>query len=288
MTNCNNWFQWLNETRFSSLSLEEKNNLTTSLNFVRDNIIGLFSKIEPRDTIIDIGTGTGLLAFGLLEKISEEGTVIFSDISKECLDFCKKEQNEKFPNKNAQFLFTSCEKIALPNQSVDKATMRSVLCHIIDKQTAINEIYRILKINGEFVAFEPLLSTNVKYHELTNASQISLYNEFKEIENAIMSDKNNSLTNFNAESLKENFNNAGFKNTEITVQDCISSYTVQKGMVEKWFNAQQAPNQPSMKDRFLKHFDASTVQQYMTELENALINKQLDTKVQVMWIKAIK
>ncbi|MBO5947921.1 class I SAM-dependent methyltransferase [bacterium] len=288
MTNCTNWFQWLTQTRFSSMSEQEKINLTNSLNYVRDNVIGLFSKIEPNDTIIDIGTGTGLLAFGLLEKISEDGLVIFSDISKECLEFCEKEQKEIFPNKNAQFLYTSCENIDLPDGAVDKVTMRSVLCHIVDKQNAINEIYRILKPSGEFVAFEPLLSTNVRYHELTNAEQIENYEEFKRAENQIMSDKNNSLTNFDGESLKRNFEVAGFTNTEITIQNCDSSYTVCEGMVKKWFEAQQSPNLPSMKDRFLDFFDVETVNKYILDLEKALINKQLTTRVQVMWIKAIK
>lgn len=288
MKNCTNWFQWLNETRFSALTEVEKINLNNSLNFIRDNIISLFSSIESDNIIIDIGTGTGLIGFGLLEKVSNQGVVIFSDISKECLEFCQQKQKEYFPDKNAEFLYTSCEEIALSDCSVDKATMRSVLCHIVDKQNTINEIYRILKPNGEFVAFEPLLGTNIRYHELTNGCNIEKYEEFKTVENEIMSDKSNSLTNFDAESLKQNFEIAGFSKTEITVQNCDSSYVVTKGMVEKWFNAQQAPNLPSMKDRFLKYFDKTTVEKYMLDLQNALINKQLTTRVQIAWIKAIK
>ena len=72
------------------------------------------------------------------------------------------------------------------------------------------------------------------------------------------------------------------------MQNCDSSYTVKEGMVEKWFVAQQAPNQPSMKDRLLKYFDEIKVNAYMQQLENALINKQLTTRVQIAWIKAIK
>ena len=40
------------------------------------------------------------------------------------------------------------EHIALPESSVHKALMRSVLVHVLNKQPAINEIYRVLKPDG--------------------------------------------------------------------------------------------------------------------------------------------
>ena len=80
-------------------------------------------------------------------------------------------------------LQSPCEEIALPDNSVDKALMRSVLVHIVDKQPAINEIYRILKKGGHFCCFEPIIASNTRYWELTDPKNIRLYEDFKKAEN---------------------------------------------------------------------------------------------------------
>ncbi len=287
MADCENWLQWLNETRFSSMSDEEKSNFDKSLNYIRDKILD-FAKISPDDKIIDIGTGTGLLAFGAADIISDKGLVVFSDVSKECLAFCEEECRKKYPDKNARFVYAPCDKIPFDDNFFDKVLMRSVLAHIVDKQTAIDEIYRVLNKNGEFIAFEPLLSTNVRYHQLTNSEDIDCYAEFKVAEDEIMSDPNNSLTNFDNESLAQNLKISGFSDIQLTLQDVVSNFVVADGVVKKWFESVQSPHHCSMKDNFLKYFDENKVENYIAQVQKALLGKEISTNVKVVWIKAKK
>jgi arsenite methyltransferase len=39
--------------------------------------------------VLDVGCGDGLIAFGALDRVGEEGQVIFSDISQDLLDHCR-------------------------------------------------------------------------------------------------------------------------------------------------------------------------------------------------------
>ena len=77
MSECKNWLEWLNVTRFSSMNQEERANFSKSLFYIRDAVLES-ARIQPNDKILDIGTGTGLLAFGALEKI-DDGLVVFSN-----------------------------------------------------------------------------------------------------------------------------------------------------------------------------------------------------------------
>jgi methylase of polypeptide subunit release factors len=47
------------------------------------------AQLRPGDTLLDVGTGDGLIAFGALERLGPAGRVIFSDISQDLLDHCR-------------------------------------------------------------------------------------------------------------------------------------------------------------------------------------------------------
>ena len=165
---CKNWTQWLKETRFSALTEELKAETIQWLDSVGTAVINM-AQIQPNDTVLDIGCGTGLLSFKaieILEKLNGEGKVIFSDKFPDCLETCKGFLNENPTTVKCEFLNASCEDLKLPEGSVDKAVMRSVLVHIVDKQSAINEIFRVLKTGGYFCAFEPIIRSNTRYSEL--------------------------------------------------------------------------------------------------------------------------
>ena len=135
------------------------------LEAVRDVIL-VYAEIKPYDVVLDIGTGTGLLAFKALEQQNCSGRVIFSDMFQDCLDDCKKILDEAGVKSGYELLKCPVEHIALPESSVHKALMRSVLVHVVNKQPAISEIYRVLKPGGKLCAFEPIIRSNTRYWEI--------------------------------------------------------------------------------------------------------------------------
>ena len=260
---------------------------TKWLEAVRDVIL-VYAEIQPYDVVIDIGTGTGLLAFKALEMQECKGRVIFSDKFKDCLDDCKRILDESGVISGYEMLLSPCEHIALPESTVHKALMRSVLVHIVNKQPAINEIYRILKPSGKFCAFEPIIRSNTRYWQILDPMHIDKYEDFKRVENEIMDNPLDSLCNFDQDTLRTNLEIAGFSIPEVKVQEVKSNYIVQDGMVAQWFNNPPSPGQPTTKERYLKYFDEATVNKFIADVQNYLTGREISLKTNAVFINATK
>lgn len=286
-TICENWTQWLKKNRFAGQTPEMIEQTTRWLEAVRDVLL-VYAEIKPHETVIDIGCGTGLLAFKALELQECKGTVIFSDMFQDCLDDCKKVLDASGITQGYELLKCPVEHIALPMSTVHKALMRSVLVHVVNKQPAINEIYRILKPGGKFCAFEPVIRTNTRYWQILDPSYIDRYEDFKRVENEIMDNPLDSLCNFDEKTLQTNLEIAGFSIPEVKLQEVNSSYTVMPNMVREWFTNPPSPTQPSTMDRFLKYFEYPTVENYMAQVEAYLIGKTISVKTNAAFINATK
>lgn len=284
---CKNWTEWLKKNRFAGQTPEMVEQTTRWLEAVRDVIL-VYAGIKPDDVILDIGTGTGLLAFKALEIQDCKGKVIFSDKFQDCLDDCKRILDESGITSGYEMLQCPCEHISMPDSSVNKALMRSVLVHIVNKQPAISEVYRILKLGGKFCAFEPVIKANTRYWELTNPMYIEKYEDFKKAENDIMENPMDSLCNFDENTLRMNLEIAGFSIPEVKVQAVQSKYTVQAGMVKEWFTNPPSPDQPSAKERFMKYFDEQTVDKYIEDVQNYLTGREIQLKTNAVFINATK
>ena len=284
---CKNWTQWLKQNRFAGLTPEMQEQTMRWLEAVRD-VIMVYAEIKPYETVLDIGTGTGLLAFRALELQNCQGKVIFSDLFQDCLDDCKQILEKSGITTGYEFLQCPVEHITLPESSVHKALMRSVLVHVTNKQPAISDIYRVLKPSGKLCAFEPIIRSNTRYWELLDPMYIEKYEDFKRVENEIMDNPLDSLCNFDEDTLKMNLEIAGFSIPEVKLQEVRSKYIVQPNMVKEWFINPPSPNQPSTRERYLKYFDEKTVDKFMQDVQNYLTGREISLKTNAVFINATK
>ena len=82
------WHRWLRDGRFGGDAAYREEILAEVLYPVRDKILEK-AQLYPDETLLDVGTGDGLIAFGALERLGPAGQVIFSDISPDLLDHCR-------------------------------------------------------------------------------------------------------------------------------------------------------------------------------------------------------
>lgn len=284
---CKNWTQWLKQNRFAGQTPEMQAQTMKWLEAVRDVIL-VYAEIKPYDVVLDIGTGTGLLAFKALEMQNCQGKVIFSDMFQDCLDDCKRILDESGVTTGYEMLKCPCEHIALPESSVHKAVMRSVLVHIVNKQPAINEIFRVLKPGGKFCAFEPIIRSNTRYWEIVHPLYIDRYEDFKRVENELLDNPLDSLCNFDEKTIQKNLEVAGFSDPDVKLQEVRSNYVVKENMVREWFINPPSPNQPSTKERFLKYFDEPTVEKYMQQVQDYLTGREINLRSNAVFINATK
>ncbi|MBR3604650.1 MAG: methyltransferase domain-containing protein [Candidatus Gastranaerophilales bacterium] len=284
---CENWSTWLKKTRFSYMNEVQVQQTLNWLLAIRNQVLAL-ADIKKGQKVADFGCGSGLLGFGVIEKFSDSVELIFSDKFQDCLDECSNILKTITTPSNVQFLLSDVADIKLESNYLDRAMTRSVLVHVKEKQPVFNEFYRILKPSGMYCAFEPIISENTRYYELTNSSQISDYEDFKKAEKEFMENPNDPLVNFNANSLDKNLIDAGFSDVKVEVQIVASKYTPSKEAIISWFIAPPAPDQKTMKERFLDYFEEKKVDNFILEVQDALANNEISVSSNTALIKAIK
>lgn len=150
------WYRWLLDVRHGGDPAARQHDLTDFLYPVRDTVLSK-ANLRPSDTLLDVGTGDGLIAFGALERLGPAGRVIFSDISQDLLDHCCAAVEAEGLADRCRFLLAPADSLAeLADASVDVVTTRSVLIYVKDKAAAFGEFYRLLRPGGRISLFEPI------------------------------------------------------------------------------------------------------------------------------------
>jgi ubiquinone/menaquinone biosynthesis C-methylase UbiE len=149
------WAEWLLERRHGGDPARQRAMLE-ELAKVRDSVLE-HARIAPGETVIDVGAGDGLIAFGALDQLGERGSVIFSDISQDLLDHCRMLAEQTGTLDRCRFLRAPAQDLsALPDASVDVVTTRSVLIYVTGKPLAFREFLRVLRPGGRISLFEPI------------------------------------------------------------------------------------------------------------------------------------
>jgi arsenite methyltransferase len=150
------WHRWLMDVRFGGDAAYRERDLIEVLYPVRDAVLDK-AQLVPGDTLLDVGTGDGLIGFGALERTGATGHVIFSDISQDLLDQCRKIAAAEDVLDQCSFVLAAADDLSrIPAASVDVVTTRSVLIYVKDKLTALKEFYRVLRPRGRISLFEPI------------------------------------------------------------------------------------------------------------------------------------
>jgi ubiquinone/menaquinone biosynthesis C-methylase UbiE len=148
------WAEWLLRRGTAG----DKEGWVNFMRPVRDRVLEN-AQLSGGETLLDVGSGDGLIAFGALERMGEGGRVILSDVSQDLLDHSRSLAEQKGVAGRCRYLRTPATDLSsLGDASVDVVTTRSVLIYVKDKRRAFSEFHRVLKPGGRLSIFEPVAS----------------------------------------------------------------------------------------------------------------------------------
>ena len=158
--------------------------------------------IKPHDNVIDLCCGTGDLSF-FIKKQQPYATVTGIDFSSKMLDIAK----DKIPD--VKFIQGDVTNLPFDNSNFDFAVIGFGLRNINTPEKAIEEIYRVLKLNGKFLHLDfgekNLLN---KFFDKIVLSFINLFTENTFAYKYLIESKKAFLT---PEDLIKDFESKGFK-----------------------------------------------------------------------------
>lgn len=135
----------MNQEQFWKIRSEKYNKLEWVNEGSYIEAIILSGDFGDEDLVLDVGTGTGVIAHSLAPLVKE---VIGMDISQDMLDHSNWKDNKYFIKRDVR------EPI-FHHEVFDKITARMVFHHIMDDtQGAMDECYRILKKGGKMILAE--------------------------------------------------------------------------------------------------------------------------------------
>jgi arsenite methyltransferase len=252
------WSEWLKHRRFGG----DASCQASAMKQYKE----LASKIVDRAeifesaTVLDIGAGDGLVGLTALPKLGKQGKLILSDISEAALAIPKEIfNNKKIQDSRVEFLIAGVENLSqLPDNSVDRVVMRSVLLYVEDKQAAFKEIFRVLRPGGIAVLSEPINQRHVEFgtglfrgYRLDREPLLSVRTLLQKVIDSFKSKSQDTLIGYNEHDLVHFSISAGF-------EEIVLEYTLMRtsqtryASWEFFFDAAPNPLAPTLRESLTK------------------------------------
>ena len=114
----------------------------------------LISKLKPNQNkrVIDVGGGTGDIAFKLLEKGCQN--IVVTDVNTKMLEAGRNRAMDKAVIKEIKWIAGNAEQLPFDDLSFDVYTTAFCLRNVTSLEKALKEAFRVLKPGGRFLCLE--------------------------------------------------------------------------------------------------------------------------------------
>jgi len=283
------WSQWLLKGRFGGDPVRMKKMLDW-LYPVRDKVLSHIN-LEDEKTLLDVGCGDGLIAFGALAKF-EKSQVIFSDISDDLLNHVQRLAKEMNVHNRCQFVHASADDLSmLNNESVDAVTTRSVLIYVSDKQQAFNEFHRVLKPGGQLSIFEPINRfafpeppDRFEGYDVTAVMEIA--QKLKDVYERIQPSGIDPMGDFDERDLIAHVEKAGFKEIHLELQ--IEIKPSEDADWSELMNTAFNPKIPTLAEAMQQALTSDEADSFTNHLRPLVESKQGIQRSSIAYLWAIK
>jgi ubiquinone/menaquinone biosynthesis C-methylase UbiE len=247
------------------------------------NISDVFATIswtEPLDgaTLLDLGTGDGLIGLAALDRVGPGGSVIFCDISHALLDQCREAVHDHSLTGRAQFVNTHAENLTgIADNSVDVVTTRAVLIFVTDKPAAFAAIHRVLRPGGRMTLREPVGSLmfpepDDRFWGYAIAPETALATRVKaavaDLEDPIYRD---AMMNFNDRDLVQLAQTAGFDEVQVECHIDIGPGSVLRPIdLQELLDTAPNPTAPTIRQGIDAALTTAERERFLARLQQAV------------------
>ncbi|MEO8671409.1 MAG: bifunctional demethylmenaquinone methyltransferase/2-methoxy-6-polyprenyl-1,4-benzoquinol methylase UbiE [Tahibacter sp.] len=112
------------------------------------------SGVRAGDRVLDLAGGTGDIAALLLPLVGAKGEIVLGDINAAMLKVGRDRLTDRGLVQGLRYAQINAESLPFPDRSFDAVTIAFGLRNVTDKQRALNEMHRVLKIGGRALILE--------------------------------------------------------------------------------------------------------------------------------------
>jgi demethylmenaquinone methyltransferase / 2-methoxy-6-polyprenyl-1,4-benzoquinol methylase len=112
------------------------------------------SGLRTGDRVLDLAGGTGDIAALLLPLVGDTGEVVIGDINAAMLRVGRDRLTDRGLLKGLRYAQMNAEALPFPDKSFDAVTIAFGLRNVTDKQRALEEMHRVLRIGGKALILE--------------------------------------------------------------------------------------------------------------------------------------
>ena len=270
------WSRWLLERRGGRLD---------RLPAIRDRVLALAEPLEGA-TLLDVGTGDGLIGLAALERVGPAGRVVFSDVSPALLEHTRGLAH----GPRASFVVTRAEDLAgIADASVDVVTTRSVLIYVDDKAAAFRAMRRVLRPGGRIALFEPINRLMFPEppgrfwgYDVSAAADL-----VARLATAYAREARPAMTGFDDRDLARLAENAGFARVHVECHiDVEPGAALHEAELEALLDVAPNPNAPTVREALDATFDAAERDRFVAALGAAMADGHAVRRHAVAYVAA--
>lgn len=106
-------------------------------------------QVKRGDRVLDLAGGTGDIALLLRDRVGQAGSIVLGDINGAMLRVGRDRMTDAGKVAGFEYVQLNAEKLPFPDASFDLVTIAFGLRNVTDKDAALREMFRVLKVGGQ-------------------------------------------------------------------------------------------------------------------------------------------
>ena len=107
------------------------------------------AQVKKGDRVLDLAGGTGDIAALLKDRVGEAGELVLGDINGAMLRVGRDRMTDRGNVRGFEYVQCNAETLPFPDASFDLVTIAFGLRNVTDKDAALREMLRVLKVGGQ-------------------------------------------------------------------------------------------------------------------------------------------